>query len=202
MRARSSALDMRLDTSIAQLNRYMIGVLNIGDEENISKVIWVDGTTGSDANDGLSPDEAKATIQAGVDAAVAYDTVAVFPGTYAEYIDIVTDHITLTGLGDTPRQVCIMDTAATTTDEMINITASYVTVSNLHVGNGHDDRVEAIVIGVGSYNIIRGCLIEPLAGVTQDEGIRIMGPNTNVGHIIEDCEFNTCTLGIVYEDAT
>lgn len=201
MRARTAGIDMRNDTSIAQLKRYLVGVLNTGAAENINEVLWVDGTNGSDSNDGKAPDRAYATITAALAAAVAYDTVAVFPGSYTEHAALAVDNVSLVGLGDSPRQVVLQDSTDSVV-EIIAITGSNCTVANLMVGNGHANNVEAITVGACDYATIENCVIEPASGITQDEGIRLMGPNTNIGHIIRNCYFNTCTLGIVFEDST
>ena len=44
---------------------------------------YVNGSTGSDFNSGVSESSAKATIQAAIDASSAGDTILVTPGTYA-----------------------------------------------------------------------------------------------------------------------
>jgi hypothetical protein len=72
-------------------------------------VMWVDGTSGSDNNDGTAPDNAKATIQAGVTAAGAHGTVYVMPQTitdftgdpasYAETIIIPATHMNMRLIG-------------------------------------------------------------------------------------------------------
>jgi hypothetical protein len=50
-----------------------------------TKALYVDGTYGSDGNDGHSPDHAYATIQAAVTAAGAGYTIYVFPKTITDY---------------------------------------------------------------------------------------------------------------------
>lgn len=200
MRPRTTGIDMRNDTSIAQLHRYLVGVLNTGAGENINEVLWVDGTNGNDSNDGKAPDRAYKTIQAALDDTSAYDTVAVFPGTYDEHLDIdTTANTTLLGLGDTPRQTLLLDTSDSA-DEMIGVTKSDTTIANLAIQLGHANNVEAIVVGVCDRCTIENVLIQKLTEAV-DEGIRLMGPNTNVGHVIRNCEFDGCTLGIVFEDA-
>jgi hypothetical protein len=192
---------MRNDTSIAQLKRYLVGVLNTGAAENINEVLWVDGTSGNDSNDGKAPDRAFATIAGATAVAVAYDTIAVFPGSYTEHVALATANVSLVGLGDSPRQVVLQDSTDSTV-EIIAITGSNVTVANVMVGNGHANNVEGITIGACDHVTIENCVIEPASGITQDEGIRIMGPSTNIKHVIRNCEFDTCTLGIVFEDST
>jgi len=57
--------------------------------------IYVNGTTGSDNNDGLSPETAVATIQKGIDLAEAGFTVLVYPGRYIGPIDFHGKAITV-----------------------------------------------------------------------------------------------------------
>ena len=201
MRARTGALDMRNDTTLAQLGRYLIGVLNTGLAENINEVLWVDGTNGSDANDGKAPDRAKKTISAAAALAAAYDTIAVFPATYDEHVALATDNVTLIGLGDTPRQTIIRDDADSAV-EQVAVTGSNVTISNVMIQNGHANNVEAVTIGACDYCTLDNCIFEKYASIDLDEAVRIMGPNTNIGHIIRDCFFNGHILGIVFEDST
>lgn len=210
MSFRSCGLDMRGDMSLAQLKRYLVGVLNTGAAEVPIGVLWVDGNSGSDSNDGKAPDRAKLTIQNALDNVTEGGTVAVFPkldssgniAAYAEHLDIDTvANTTLLGLGDRPRDVLLLDTSDST-DEMIGITKSGTVVKNLHVQLGHANNVEGIVIGACDYVTIEDCLFTKYSTVTYDEGIRIMGPNTNIEHVIRNCFFDTVTLGIVFEDST
>lgn len=61
----------------------------------IPYVYHVDGVDGNDANDGFSRQTAFATIQKGIDEAVDYDTVLVWPAVYNEYIDFLGKAITV-----------------------------------------------------------------------------------------------------------
>ena len=49
---------------------------------------YVNGTSGDDTNDGLSAIAAKATVQAGIDASSAADTVTIANGTYSENVTL------------------------------------------------------------------------------------------------------------------
>ena len=71
-----------------------VGTLAI-DHDNILYV----GKHGSDANDGKTPSLAKLTIQAAVTAAVAGDTILVYPGTYTETITHAANNVAVLAQG-------------------------------------------------------------------------------------------------------
>lgn len=59
---------------------------------------WVDVNNGNDSRDGLHPNDALATIQEAIDRAQSGDIILIFPGTYAENLEIDgKDYITLMG---------------------------------------------------------------------------------------------------------
>ena len=62
--------------------------------------LHVDGTNGSDDNDGLTPETAFATIWKGVYVAENGDVVKVWPGTYYESVDFVGKAITVISAAD------------------------------------------------------------------------------------------------------
>jgi hypothetical protein len=61
---------------------------------------YVDGTNGSDKNDGLSPERAFATVQKGIDSAKDGDTITVYPGVYREQINFLGKAVTLRSAED------------------------------------------------------------------------------------------------------
>ena len=63
---------------------------------------FVDGVYGNDANDGLTPETAFATIQHGIDATENDDSVLVSPTVYFENIDFTGKAITVRGIGGVP----------------------------------------------------------------------------------------------------
>jgi len=83
----------------------------------MGEAFFVDGTNGSDSNDGRSPSAAKATITAGIALQTANstglgDAIYVFPGTYAESITGTMTDVSLIGLGPTPSGVKVKPTAS------------------------------------------------------------------------------------------
>lgn len=65
---------------------------------DLDNILYV-GKHGNDANNGMTPNNAKLTIQAAVTAAVAGDTILVYPGTYTETITHAANNVTLIGEG-------------------------------------------------------------------------------------------------------
>ena len=62
---------------------------------------FVSAADGNDANNGISPETAFATIQKAIDSANDGDIITVAPGTYTENINFLGKNITLTGTGPT-----------------------------------------------------------------------------------------------------
>ncbi len=99
---------------------YELGGVPVGVRANqypsLGNVFFVDGTNGLDANDGKSPGNAKATIQAAVTSQIAQtnsagDVIYVAPGTYAE--SIVASALTLVDLvGYSADAVIVAPTAS------------------------------------------------------------------------------------------
>jgi len=91
----------------------------------------------SDGNDGLSPERAFATADAGVNAATNNgDVVVLLPGTHTPTASLAMDSagVTLTGLpsgaGNFVRQKTIIDTVSG--DQSINVTAASCEIAYLH----------------------------------------------------------------------
>jgi len=81
---------------------------------DLDNIIYV-GKHGNDANDGKNPFAAKLTIQAGVTAAVAGDTIIVYPGTYTETVTHAASNVTLRAEGK-PTNVIITQADANVID--------------------------------------------------------------------------------------
>lgn len=196
-------LNQRDATNLSLLKEYLVGLLDIGAGAVLANVLWVNGTDGLDANDGLSPDKAKKTIAAALALATAYDVVAVMPGTYAEHLTMSTANVTLIGLGDLPKHVLLYDTTDLATAYIV-ITGGGCVVSNLRISNGHANNVNGITITSAS-NLIKGVELwrEPAGTVAQDVGIALTGPAaTSFDNVIRGCKFNFCTNGIIFTAST
>ena len=80
--------------------RIIRGVVDMGAYEFAGMLRWyVDGVNGDDNNSGLSPDDAFATIQKGIDTASEGYTIVVLPGVYREDIKFNGKAVTVTGEG-------------------------------------------------------------------------------------------------------
>lgn len=83
----------------------------------LGNAFYVDGSNGSDSNDGKTPSAAKATITAGIALQIANstglgDVIYVLPGTYAESITGDLTDVSLIGLGPTQSGVNVKPTAS------------------------------------------------------------------------------------------
>ena len=139
-------------------------VLNGGDD--FTKVLYVDGANGSDANNGTTPTAAFATIQAAVTAANAYDTIFIRPyiptaaqnqGQPQNYVENITIPVTKTGLKligmpylNDPYfgpKIKPTNTAA----NVITVNASSVTLENLCIMNQPLNTAGVFLSWMGTY---------------------------------------------------
>lgn len=91
---------------------------------------FVDGTTGSDGNDGKSTESAFATIGEAVDQASAGDVISIAPGAYDETVTISKANLTLVGMGNLGSVFIEPSTAGA---EGMQVTADDVTLINIGV---------------------------------------------------------------------
>jgi len=193
-------LSNRDAVDLAQVRRFIVGTLSTDQAENIGETIYVDGTAGSNAFDGKSPDRAKLTITAALAVAVAGDVVAVFPGTYAEHVTMAVANVSLVGLGDVPRQVLLSDVAAVATP-YINITAQGCCVGNLRISPLNAANVACIQVSNVPNCLVEKCefYIEPTGVVALDVGVRLVGAIAECFHTtIRGCIFDGHTDGIMF----
>ncbi len=153
----------------------------------VSRIIYVDQCCVCEDGDGLSPDRALASIQAGIDLAQGGDRVFVYPGTYEESLDLMGKAITIKGMagpsgvpmivatGQSAVQMLSGEDSGTVlknliiTDSLIGISLvdSNPTLQNLTVA-----KCGIGVLGLGASGpMINSCILwdnrlEDLAGVT------------------------------------
>jgi len=82
-----------------------VWVLFLGEPNDTPLVFHVDGVNGNDNNDGLSRQQALATIQFAIDATLDGDTVLVWPQTYREDINFMGKAITVKSAADAAHLV-------------------------------------------------------------------------------------------------
>ncbi|MHC4740789.1 MAG: LamG-like jellyroll fold domain-containing protein [Planctomycetota bacterium] len=97
----NSAVPPFANKDVAGRVRIMDGVVDMGAHE-MQAHIYVNVATGDDLNDGLTPETAFATIQAGINSALTGYTVLVYPGVYNEGINFHGKAITVRGAEDAP----------------------------------------------------------------------------------------------------
>jgi len=127
------------------------------------KVWFVDGTNGSDSNDGLTPTRAFATIQAAVTEQIANttslgDIIYVFPGSYAESVTGNLTKVQIIGLdcGGAAHAASIRPTAGSAYNgEMME--AAFRNIMFLS-SSSSVKTLPAVLIGYMGYSVIDNCL--------------------------------------------
>jgi len=113
-------VDILYNAWLAEASNGFAGALRVREKLTAARTYYVNGTTGSDTNDGLTSGTAFATIQKAVDVALAIDfgiynvTISVADGTYVEQIKVGGRHIgtgnlTIQGNTTTPSNAVIGD---------------------------------------------------------------------------------------------
>jgi hypothetical protein len=159
---------------------------------NLVQAYFVDAESGDDANNGMSWDEAFATIQAAVDAASAGAKVYVAPGAYDETVS-VDKALALIGVG-TRGSVYIEP--STLGAEGMQVTADDVTLINVGVaGEATADYALRVGSQTASPDRFRAvsCKFEGPTGAV----VVLKGAGDA---LFEDCEFTWGGSGILFDD--
>lgn len=120
-----------------------------------AKVFYVDSNIGSNSNNGLEPGEAKATIEAAINACTANagDIIFVMPG-HTEAVTVSSLNldvagVTIIGLGSGSLKPTLTFGA---TDSRINVTKANCTLQNLRLQAGIGDVVTAVLHATAAQN--------------------------------------------------
>lgn len=159
-----------------------------------------DGATPSDGNDGRSPQQALATIQAALDKCVAGrgDIVAILPGSYTitaaldlskADVSVVAAHPVPPGVQPNVTIVCATDSIS-----MVEIEADNVTFGSGGIRLDHNTTTAAVpLIDVGDSGARAGVLIEDVfldmeGSATDTDGIRLGdGTNAVTNSLVQRC---------------
>jgi hypothetical protein len=183
------------------------------------KILFVNGDSGSDANDGLSPDMPKLTIQSAVTAAGARGRVNVMakaiaagatdPGSYAENIVIPAGYsgLSIIGISNGFTQGCLpqIKVGATTTSPLLTVRAAGVSIVNMTIngagGTGGGIKLDGDsstkdAFGFTAVNCyFKNCKSSGAALTGGAVYWTSSGCNWNTR--FEGCEFYDCRAGIV-----
>jgi len=166
----------------------------------VGETAAVGGAAASDDNDGMSPQQAYATIQKGLDSAVAArgDVVAVLPGSYTitAPLTMTKSDVTLTGArvsGPQTRNPSVI-ICATDSIEMISVDAANVTVENLTLDhNTTTANIDLIDVGDATASpdcILRNLFFDMEGSATNTDGVNISTDTVSPRVLIEGCTFH------------
>ena len=169
---------------------------------NNSGVLPPKGISGSDGNDGLTPERPLSTLDAAIGKCTASrgDVIVLHPGhdetvSAADAIDIDVAGVTIIGVGNGSLMPTIRYDNATAT---VAIDADNVTIENVRFLAD----VTAVAVGIdikdgADYATIRGCHFGVVAEGTDEFNDAIMTNNASNNATIEDCVFDMGIAGAV-----
>jgi len=182
---------------------------------------YVDGTNGTDTNDGLTPSKSFKTIQAAINASARGDRVLIRPkecntaagetdpGSYEENITITAkDGLQLIGIGRgiTQGGQPQLKVGATTTDPIITVNSFGVGIHNLSVnGSGATGGgIKLVTSAASSYDagglVVSGCHFKNAKGSAAAATGGAIWWSTDGGCWnvdISNCDFHNCRGGII-----
>lgn len=142
--------------SLVMLFSMIVSMPTVCSAADPTTTIYVD-STGSDSNDGLTPETAKLTIQAAINAASVGDRVYITTGTYelAATINVNTANITISGAGNDLTRII-----APLSGYAFKISATGITLQGIQLEKTNKVNQNLIYIGANnstiSNNIIFG----------------------------------------------
>jgi len=134
---------------------------------------YVNGTSGDDTNDGLSAIAAKATVQAGIDASSAADTVTIANGTYSE-------NVTLN------KNITLQSTSGTYVGTTITAASAGKTITVTSAGDGA--TIKNLTITYASTQ----------NSTTSNAGAILSDSNGSGAVTIQGCSITSNTCGVGY----
>ena len=195
---------------------YQLGGVPVNSEFTTGSIFFVDSNTGSNSNDGKSPDTAFATVDFAIGNCTATkgDIIYVMPGHAETTTAIAADvaGITIIGIGRGRARPAL--TATTAASDLIDVTAANVAIKNMRLVGAASGVTSLISVGANDF-MCEGCVLEqaatPLIGVIVTGGIDrfnfkdclflgtaagpdcaidLQGSGNCVDWTVEDCTFN------------
>ena len=162
------------------------------------RVLFVDGTNGSNGNEGTNKDAPLATITKAESIARSGDVIAISPGSYNETVTVNVANLTFVGLGG--RGAVYIEPSAAGAEGMQITNVDDVTLINIGI-DGDDTADYALNLNDVSRFRAYGCKFE-LGSGTGPAVLLDGDANGQVGDaLFRDCEFAWAGVGLQADDS-